>query len=759
MTKLERAASVWSAGVMTLAMSATAWAGDGVLVHDRMSTLKLGTPVINTAGRAETLPPGNVPIAGFEPKLAVSYTTAQSSDDFVWQALSNPSRFGTVMGGGRVIAATLDSGGQSHILSNLDYEAYDFAGAGREGTAVSTAIGASGQEDLLVSDPVGVFAAGLGNVPVSGGTGTMPNTAFKGQYNVSTLSAEPGSVLPNIVGLPMFHDYAVDIRNRQTYRRTIGGNSYRGPNIVMNPIGSGPNYPLKITLTLQDANGAAASAPTFIPSLSNFNNWLDDPNTPTFWTFPFAKADVSHTGGSRTDQRFLFDTGAQVSVVSEQLADILGFDVGTDVPDFVVPVLGVGGVIQVPGFYMNSLNIPATGGSLNFNNVPVLVLNIVDPGTGPGSFVPGIIGMNLFHDRDLNVNLSSFDPFVRVSNPLTEQWSVDAAGNWSNADNWTLGVPDVADAKANFIGAITAPRTVVVDTDHTLGSMKFNNASTYTIQGPGRLSLSSTTGPSTIDVQQGSHVVSANLSFDDSNTINVNAGSGLSLSGDTASPAATVTKQGFGPLSMKAIRLDRLNVYAGTVNVIAAGNDSNTSVVKTLDVNGGVLNIADAKFIVDYTGATPLSDVRSDLSTSQITTSLANRVVGYAEASAIGVSTFGGVSVDASAVLLRATLAGDTDLNGNVNFADLLKVAQTYGTSGFWQDGDFDYDGAIGFADLLKTAQNYGLSLLADGGLAGTVDAARFAADWQLALSMVPEPTSIVAVVAMSALSLRRRRV
>ena len=53
--------------------------------------------------------------------------------------------------------------------------------------------------------------------------------------------------------------------------------------------------------------------------------------------------------------------------------------------------------------------------------------------------------------------------------------------------------------------------------------------------------------------------------------------------------------------------------------------------------------------------------------------------------------------------------AGDVNLSGAVDFADLLKLAQDYGATGAtWDQGDLNYDGVVNFADLLLLSQNYG---------------------------------------------------
>lgn len=57
-------------------------------------------------------------------------------------------------------------------------------------------------------------------------------------------------------------------------------------------------------------------------------------------------------------------------------------------------------------------------------------------------------------------------------------------------------------------------------------------------------------------------------------------------------------------------------------------------------------------------------------------------------------------------------LAGDANQDNTVSFADLVAVAQNYGSSGkLWVNGDFTADGFVNFADLVQLAQNYGKSI------------------------------------------------
>lgn len=101
---------------------------------------------------------------------------------------------------------------------------------------------------------------------------------------------------------------------------------------------------------------------------------------------------VSLVGSTTTvdQQTFLFDTGAQLTVLSTAEALALGLDLAN--PDSTITVQGVGGTEDVPGFTLPALTIPLDdGGTLQFTNVPVYVLD-----AAPG-LVDGILGMNLLN--------------------------------------------------------------------------------------------------------------------------------------------------------------------------------------------------------------------------------------------------------------------------------------------------------------------------------------------------------------------------
>ena len=87
---------------------------------------------------------------------------------------------------------------------------------------------------------------------------------------------------------------------------------------------------------------------------------------------------------------------------------------------------------------------------------------------------------------------------------------------------------------------------------------------------------------------------------------------------------------------------------------------------------------------------------------------------------------------------LKQTEYGDINLDGDVDFDDLLVVAQNYNaTTGGWVMGNIDGLSGIHFGDLLLMAQNYGFSAI-DVSSDVSSFSANFVADWSRAQSMIP---------------------
>jgi fibronectin-binding autotransporter adhesin len=107
-------------------------------------------------------------------------------------------------------------------------------------------------------------------------------------------------------------------------------------------------------------------------------------------------------------------------------------------------------------------------------------------------------------------------------------------------------------------------------------------------------------------------------------------------------------------------------------------------------------------------------------------------------------------------IVVKYTLAGDANLDGVVNFADLLIVAQNFNKTGEdWVGGNFIYNttGLVNFSDLLIVAQNFNKALTPAGsssdGIGGNINSLD---------AEVPEPGAFALLIAGGAGLLPRRR-
>ncbi|HEY7118596.1 MAG TPA: dockerin type I domain-containing protein, partial [Tepidisphaeraceae bacterium] len=223
-----------------------------------------------------------------------------------------------------------------------------------------------------------------------------------------------------------------------------------------------------------------------------------------------------------------------------------------------------------------------------------------------------------------------------------------------------------------------------------------------------------------------------------------------------------------------------LLITGGTLKIGAAAGAGAGKTVLRIDgpltiTGGGAVDLGNNQLIVDYdpAAASPIASIRAALESGYAGGSwngpgiasagiAAGRSLGYAEAAeALGAAggNFAGQSVDGSAVLVRYTLTGDANLDGVVDFLDLARLAQSYNvTDGKqqWSSGDNNYDGNVDFLDLAALAQNYNTGL-PSASLPGAASA-EFEADLARAFANVPEPTGLLAFVALSMLTWRSRR-
>lgn len=229
-----------------------------------------------------------------------------------------------------------------------------------------------------------------------------------GQSNVSIVVGDepfPSQPdLPTIVGTPMSVNFVTTINNDNPITVTYDGNDYTSPDIHFydhSDVGI-PAYADSIPLNLIPSGAVNIQ---YIIDFEAIFDFVFEPGTPSIIVgnsaqslFFVDSADLHDGIHSAIDKkRFMLDTGAQVTVIGSGVGSRLGLDPTN--PDFEVDISDATGAVTIaPGFFLDTLEIPALGDWLTYTNVPVVLLDVASP---EGGVLDGIIGMNLF----VNFNL------------------------------------------------------------------------------------------------------------------------------------------------------------------------------------------------------------------------------------------------------------------------------------------------------------------------------------------------------------------
>jgi autotransporter-associated beta strand protein len=223
----------------------------------------------------------------------------------------------------------------------------------------------------------------------------------------------------------------------------------------------------------------------------------------------------------------------------------------------------------------------------------------------------------------------------------------------------------------------------------------------------------------------------------------VNAGT-LSVSGKLSSPTLTI--------NAGTVVFEGRNVP----NDPDAANRFSSLTIAT----GATLDLRNNAMVLDYSSVGALvDDIRQDLQSGRIMSRFipAAWAIGYGDNQVLRKDSFAGMDVSGhNNVLLKYTYAGDANLDGQVDIADLYALASSWRGSGPWTSGDFNYDGVVNAADLGLLSLNWqaGVGNPAPGAALDNALLALHLPD----VSSTPEPAGMLLLGAMTTWSLKRSR-
>ncbi|HPS54535.1 MAG TPA: aspartyl protease family protein [Sedimentisphaerales bacterium] len=345
------------------------------------------------------------PIDGFIPWIAINITDERISElDGIYDATVEPQISGDYLTNNpasNYAIGLFDTGASACVMSA---DAADITGISANPDMItSNPIELSGVNDSVlayVSQPMGLFVGGLRNIDSDE---HLSDVNMVGLSNVALVIADhiDSPNVPTVAGSPMSVNYNTIFDNSNPITVEVDGQQYTAPDIqILDSSSSIPDYRNSIPLELRPLG---ATSVQYAPTI-NYETYEFEPSSPSIIVgtssqnlFFVSSVDMYQGSYQAYDKnRFMLDTGAQVTVIGSRIAARLGLDPQN--AEFQVEIEGATGQIEmVDGFYIDKIEIPALGQWLSFTNVPVILLDVSSP---EGGTLDGIIGMNLFTQLD-----------------------------------------------------------------------------------------------------------------------------------------------------------------------------------------------------------------------------------------------------------------------------------------------------------------------------------------------------------------------
>lgn len=200
------------------------------------------------------------------------------------------------------------------------------------------------------------------------------------------------------------------------------------------------------------------------------------------------------------------------------------------------------------------------------------------------------------------VTLQSSDMDVSQPTDGDATWTKSGGGDWFECTNWYYwGRADTDEEVATFGSALQTDCTITVNETYTLKGFRFLTDHTCLFSGGGSISLTASSGPGLLEVQQGSHQIDIPVTLNNSVLFSAQTNTALLISQSVNLNGQTLTVSGPGELEMKGSSFT-LNggslVVGGSVTLTNTDSFFNGTVQFTAQ-QGLVINAGDSFHIVD----------------------------------------------------------------------------------------------------------------------------------------------------------------
>jgi hypothetical protein len=234
--------------------------------------------------------------------------------------------------------------------------------------------------------------------------------------------------------------------------------------------------------------------------------------------------------------------------------------------------------------------------------------------------------------------------------------------------------------------------------------------------GSGPMILDGGADPDTHIVQEGTVTVRGGSGLDDV-TVNPDATGAASVVVDRSEAWGNLTVREGGSVSIASngvagLSVDAVGTLRGTIDL------TNRYFLVRFPTDATLVEAVQRGYASGTWSGTPTA-AGGVITSSFARNSVSGDGVGYAvigrAPGELDIRSFRGRDVFGDELALSYARYGDADLDGQVGFSDLLRLAQNYGSmAANWTRGDFNFDGVVGFSDLLELARNYGTTAFID---------------------------------------------